>query len=64
MIKVLKFFVQIIWAVSLVAAGTLIGATYGWANHGWLGAVVLGTVGSVVGAALASSPSAILEIFR
>jgi hypothetical protein len=62
MIRALRIAAQVIWAVSLVAAGTLIGAAHGWAYHGWLGAIVLGTIGFGVGALLASSPLAFLEI--
>ena len=64
MIKTLKIIVQVIWALSLVTLGTLIGAAYGWEYHGWLGAVVLGTIGFGVGAFLASSPLAFFQLLN
>jgi len=62
MIRAFKIAVQVIWAVSLVAVGTLIGAAHGWTYHGWLGAIVLGTIGFGVGAFLASSPMTFLQL--
>jgi hypothetical protein len=62
MIKALKIAVQVIWAVSLVALGTTIGALYGWEHHGSLGAGVLGTIGCGVGALIACSPMAFLQL--
>lgn len=46
----------------MVALGTLIGASYGWAHHGWLGAIVLGTIGFGAGALLAADPLMVLEL--
>jgi hypothetical protein len=62
--RALKIVVQVIWAVSLVTVGTLIGAAHGWAYHGWLGAIVLGTIGFGVGAFLAASPSLFLQLLH
>ena len=59
--RALKIVVQVVWAVSMVTLGTWIGAAHGWVYHGWLGAIVLGTVGFGVGALLAASPSAVLQ---
>ncbi|MBR0899964.1 hypothetical protein JQ616_33860 [Bradyrhizobium tropiciagri] len=61
MIKALKVVVHVVWAVSTIALGTLIGASYGWAHHGWIGAIALGTVGFSVGAFLAVDPLIVLE---
>ena len=58
----LKIVVQVVWAVSMVTLGAWIGAVHGWVYHGWLGAVVLGTVGFGVGALLAISPSLFLQL--
>ena len=64
MMKTLKIVVQLVWAVSLIALGTLIGAAYGWEYHGGLGAVVLGTIGFGVGALLAASPLTFFQLFH
>jgi hypothetical protein len=61
MIKILKIVVWVVWAVSMIGLGTLIGAAYGWDHHGWPGAIALGTVGFGVGALLATSPAIALE---
>lgn len=62
--KTLKFILQLTWALSLACIGALIGAAHGWQRHGWLGAIVLGTIGFGVGAALASSPVLFLQLFQ
>jgi hypothetical protein len=60
----LKIVAQVAWALSLIVLGTLIGASVGWTNHGWPGAVVVGTIGFGVGAFLSSSPSLFLQLLR
>ena len=45
MIRVLKIVVQVIWSVSLVTLGTILGVFYGWQHYGWLGAILLGIYG-------------------
>jgi hypothetical protein len=62
--KTLKIVVQALWALSLIVLGTLIGASVGLTNHGWHGAIVVGTIGFAVGAFLASSPSLFLQLLR
>ena len=64
MIKALKILVQVIWAVALITLGTAVGALYGWEHQGWLGAIVLGTIGLGVGAVVASSPSLFLQLLN
>ena len=64
MIKTLKIVIKLIWVVTIITLGTAIGALFGWENHGWLGAIVSGTIGLGVGAFVASSPSLLLQILR
>jgi hypothetical protein len=64
MIKALKIVIQVTWALVLITLGTAIGVLHGWEHHGWLGAVVLGTVGFGVGAVIASSPLLFLQLLR
>ena len=64
MIRMLKVVAHIVWAVSMIGLGTLIGASYGWAHHGWIGAIALGTVGFSVGAFLAIDPLIVLEFLH
>ena len=64
MIKALKILVQVIWPVALITFGTAVGALYGWEHQGWLGAIVLGTIGLGVGAVVASSPSLFLQLLN
>jgi hypothetical protein len=63
-LKALKIAGQVIWAVALIALGTSVGALYGWEHHGWLGAIVLGTIGFGVGALFASSPLLFLQLLQ
>jgi hypothetical protein len=51
--KVLINVVKCVWVSSLVAAGGILGASYGWEHHGWAGAIELGLVGFGVGASQA-----------
>jgi hypothetical protein len=62
--KTLKIIAQVTWALSLILLGTLIGASVGWTNHGWSGAVVAGTIGFAVGAFFAASPSTFFQLFH
>jgi len=67
MIKTLKIVVQVIqviWAVACITLGTAVGAFHGWEHNGWLGAIVLGTIGLGVGAFVASSPLLFLQLLR
>jgi hypothetical protein len=61
MIKVLKIALQIVWAVFAIGLATFSGAVYGWAHHGWIGAIALGGVGLFVGGLVAANPEVILE---
>ena len=63
MLKKLKIVIHIIWAVTVIVLSTGVGAIYGWNRHGWMGAIALGFVGFVVGALLAASPSALLQLW-
>ncbi|VIO72162.1 hypothetical protein [Bradyrhizobium ivorense] len=60
-LKVLKVAVHIVWAIAVISFATLVGASYGWVHHGWIGAVALGTVGFCAGALLATDLSVLLE---
>ena len=60
--KVLTHTVKCLWVFSLIAAGVMVGVSYGWEHHGWMGAMVLGLVGFGAGASLASSPSLLLQV--
>jgi hypothetical protein len=62
MFNLAKFVAKVVWIVCLLALGTLIGVAHGWARHGWQGAIVLGCVGFGVGAFLATSPLAFLQL--
>ncbi|MGY8709645.1 hypothetical protein RAD16_28225 [Bradyrhizobium sp. 18BD] len=62
MTGIVKLVIRIVWTLSIVGTCAFIGGAYGWAHHAWLGAVALGTVGFGVGAAIAASPLAFLEI--
>ncbi|UGY02374.1 hypothetical protein [Bradyrhizobium quebecense] len=64
MIKVLKAAAHIVWAVSIISLGTLIGASFGWVHHGWIGAIAVGTIGFSVGALLAADPLLVLHFLH
>ena len=64
MVKLIKIVVQLLWAGSMIALGTCLGAFVGWTNHGWVGAIVTGVIGFGVGAFLACSPSTALQLLR
>jgi hypothetical protein len=63
MLKVLKLAVQIVWTLSVIGFFTFIGAVKGYEHTGTLGAVVVGGIGFLFGAALAASPSLALQLF-
>jgi hypothetical protein len=62
--KTFKSVVQLIFALSIASLGALVGAAHGWTYHGMLGAIVLGTIGFGVGAALGSNPILLLQVFH
>jgi hypothetical protein len=62
--KTLKVLAQGIWALSMLALGTLVGVSVGWTNHGWSGAIVTGIIGFAVGAFFAASPSLFFQLLR
>ncbi|MET3333477.1 MULTISPECIES: hypothetical protein [Bradyrhizobium] len=64
MITTVKVAAQIAWAVSIIGVCVAIGGDYGWTHHAWPGAIALGTVGFCIGAALAASPPAFLELLH
>ncbi|UXN66629.1 hypothetical protein N8E89_18515 (plasmid) [Phyllobacterium sp. A18/5-2] len=45
----------------MIVIATVLGAMFGWENHGLIGAIALGFVGFVVGV-FASSPSILLQL--
>jgi len=56
---------QIIGAVALVILCGVIGASVGYGNGGWAGAICLGMAGLIIGAALAAGGlSFILQMLR
>lgn len=52
---------KVVWTVSVIAIATVLGAMFGWENHGLIGAIALGIVVFVVGV-FASSPSILLQL--
>lgn len=62
--KFIKIAAQIVWALFWIGAGTLMGASAGWAHHGWPGAIVSGIIGFGIGAALAASPQLALQLLN
>jgi hypothetical protein len=64
MIKAMKIAVQLIWAISLITLGTSVGAIYGWEQHGWSGAIVVGMVGFGIGSVFAASPLFLFQFLR
>lgn len=64
MLKTLGKIAKAVWAVSVVAAFTTIGAIYGWQQHGWIGAIALAFVGLCFGALAAASPAVVLQFLR
>ena len=56
MLRTIWHILHAIWAVCAIAAGTFVGAALGLHSGGWIGAVVLGAVGLVIGAVAAAFP--------
>jgi hypothetical protein len=63
MLKVLKLVVQVVWTLSMISLFTFIGAVKGYEHTGTLGAVVVGGIGFLFGAALSASPELALQLF-
>jgi hypothetical protein len=61
MIRVVKYTLWTIWILFAVGFGTTVGATHGWAHHGWIGAIALGFVGFCFGGLAACSAELGLE---
>ncbi|WP_245279770.1 hypothetical protein [Rhizobium leguminosarum] len=53
--------VKIVSTVAIITTTAAVGASIGWQNHGFVGALALGFVGLVAGSFL-SSPSVLLEV--
>jgi len=64
LIRTLTIAAKLIWAASITALSTAVGKTYGWQNHGPIGAAALGFVGLVVGVFLAASPMLVLQLLQ
>ncbi|MGY3450073.1 hypothetical protein [Bradyrhizobium sp. USDA 4353] len=62
MLKAIGRIVYAIWAVCAIATGTFVGVAAGLHSGGWIGAVVLGIVGLVVGAVLAAFPLEVIVL--
>lgn len=62
MSKAFKIFIEGNWFVSIIALGAVFGAIYGWAHHGWIGAIAHGFVGFCVGGLVAFSPDLQLDV--
>jgi len=62
--KTLKFAAQLVFALFIASLGALVGVAHGWTYHGMLGAIVLGTIGFGIGAAVASSPMLFLQLLN
>ncbi|WP_434888701.1 hypothetical protein [Bradyrhizobium sp. HKCCYLS2038] len=56
MLRTIGLILHTVWAVCAMAAGTFAGAALGLHTGGWIGAVVLGLVGLVIGALAAAFP--------
>ena len=63
MLKVLKIVVQVAWTVSVIGFFTFIGAFSADPNTGTLGAIVVGGIGFLFGAAMAAFPDIALQLF-
>jgi hypothetical protein len=48
--------VEIVWRAAFMICGAILGALYGWTQHGLIGAIALAFVGMIFGL-FASSPS-------
>ncbi|WP_257166436.1 hypothetical protein [Bradyrhizobium sp. SRS-191] len=56
MLRTIGLILHALWAVCAMAAGAFAGVAIGLQSSGWIGAVVLGLVGLVVGALAAAFP--------
>jgi hypothetical protein len=57
----LPYIFEIVWRALFMVCGAILGALYGWTQHGLIGAVALGFVGMVFGL-FASSPSILKDL--
>ncbi|MGJ4892812.1 hypothetical protein ACQR0Z_04365 [Bradyrhizobium sp. HKCCYLS3077] len=62
MLKAIGRVVHAIWAVCAVATGAFVGVAVGLHSGGWIGAVVLGLVGLVIGALAAAFPLELIAL--
>ncbi|WP_441277054.1 hypothetical protein AB7783_05460 [Tardiphaga sp. 172_B4_N1_3] len=60
----LKIAIQVVWTISVVGAATFFSAPYGWQQHGFVGALALGSVGFALSAVVAASPALVLQLLR
>ncbi|MGJ4908511.1 hypothetical protein [Bradyrhizobium sp. HKCCYLS2033] len=56
MLRTIGVILHTLWAICTLATGAVVGATVGFHSGGWIGAVVLGVVGLVIGAVAAALP--------
>ncbi|MGJ5092317.1 hypothetical protein ACQR18_09585 [Bradyrhizobium oligotrophicum] len=56
MLRTIGLILHTLWAVCAMATGTFVGVAVGLHSSGWIGAVVLGVVGLVIGALAAAFP--------
>jgi hypothetical protein len=49
-VATLKIAIQVVWTISVVGAATFFSAPYGWQQHGFVGALALGSVGFALSA--------------
>ena len=55
-------FLRTTWVIVVGLLGLIIGALVGYANEGWIGAIILGAVGYLIAATLAAMGRYGLEI--
>ncbi|WP_316225848.1 hypothetical protein [Bradyrhizobium sp. SZCCHNS3052] len=56
MLRTIGLILHTLWAICTLATGAFVGATVGFHSGGWIGSVVLGLVGLVIGAVAAALP--------
>jgi uncharacterized membrane protein HdeD (DUF308 family) len=62
MLRTIGLILHAIWAACTMATGTFVGVAVGLHSGGWIGAVVLGVVGLVIGAVAAAFPLEVIAL--